>query len=35
VPYVLSEDFSDGALLEGVRFLNPFAARFDLALLSR
>jgi predicted nucleic acid-binding protein len=35
VPYVLSEDFSDGALLEGVRFLNPFAERFDLALLSR
>jgi predicted nucleic acid-binding protein len=33
VLYVLSEDFSDGALLEGVRFLNPFAERFDLALL--
>jgi predicted nucleic acid-binding protein len=33
VPNVLSEDFSDGALLEGVHFLNPFAASFDLALL--
>lgn len=33
VPNVLSEDFSDGALLEGVRFLNPFAASFDLAWL--
>jgi predicted nucleic acid-binding protein len=35
VPFVLSEDFSDGALLEDVRFLNPFAERFDLALLLR
>lgn len=33
VPNVLSEDFSDGALLDGVRFLNPFAETFDLALL--
>ena len=33
VPNVLSEDFSDGALLEGVRFLNPFAETFDLAWL--
>lgn len=33
VPNVLSEDFSDGTLLEGVRFLNPFAETFDLALL--
>lgn len=31
VPNVLSEDFTDGALLEGVRFLNPFAETFDLA----
>lgn len=35
IPYVLTEDFSHGALLEGVRFLNPFAAAFDLALLER
>ncbi|MFT5144418.1 MAG: putative nucleic acid-binding protein [Rhodothermales bacterium] len=27
---VLSEDFSDGRTIEGVRFLNPFAAGFDL-----
>jgi len=33
IPTVLSEDFSDGRLLEGVRFLNPFAATFDLTLL--
>ncbi|HXG36684.1 MAG TPA: PIN domain-containing protein [Dehalococcoidia bacterium] len=34
VPYVLTEDLDDGALLEGVRFLNPFSASFDLALLT-
>jgi predicted nucleic acid-binding protein len=28
---VLSEDFSDGSLIEGVRFLNPFAAGFAAA----
>jgi len=33
VPLVLSEDFVDGGFLEGVRFLNPFAPAFDLALL--
>jgi predicted nucleic acid-binding protein len=33
VPFVLSEDFQDGVLLEGVRFLNPFTETFDLALL--
>jgi predicted nucleic acid-binding protein len=31
VPNVLSEDFSDGVLVEGVRFLNPFAPHFDLS----
>ncbi len=30
IPNVLSEDFSDRAVLEGVRFLNPFADSFDL-----
>jgi hypothetical protein len=35
VPNVLSEDFSDGALVEGVRFLNPFADAFDLRLLEK
>ena len=34
VPYVLSADFTDGILLEGVRFLNPFAEAFDLAALA-
>ena len=33
VPTVLSEDFSDGRLIEGVRFLNPFAPTFALTLL--
>ncbi len=33
IPNVLSEDFSDGALLEGVRFLNPFTKTFDLTAL--
>ncbi len=33
VPYILSEDFTDGRLIEGVRFLNPFVDTFDLALL--
>lgn len=33
VPVVLSEDFSSGATLEGVTFINPFEAEFDLSLL--
>ena len=33
VPNVLSEDFTDGRLIEGVRFHDPFAATFDMALL--
>ena len=30
IPLILSEDFSDGAIIEGVRFLNPFVPAFDL-----
>ena len=30
VPIVLSEDFSNGAEIEGVRFANPFATDFEL-----
>ena len=30
VPCVLSEDFNAGSTLEGVAFINPFAAGFDL-----
>jgi len=30
IPLVLSEDFADGAVIEGVRFSNPFAEGFDL-----
>jgi predicted nucleic acid-binding protein len=30
IPVVFSEDFSDGVALEGVRFVNPFAAEFVL-----
>ena len=33
VPTVLSEDFSDGALPEGVPFLNPFRPEFDVTAL--
>ncbi len=33
ISLVLSEDFSDGNVLEGVRFVNPFAPAFDLATL--
>ena len=29
IPVVLSEDFQDGAVLEGVRFVNPFAEDFQ------
>lgn len=31
IPVVLSEDFNDGSLLGGVRFVNPFAQDFKLA----
>jgi predicted nucleic acid-binding protein len=31
VALLFSEDFQDGAVLEGVRFANPFAPAFDLA----
>lgn len=31
IPVVFSEDFNAGATLEGVRFVNPFAADFSLA----
>jgi predicted nucleic acid-binding protein len=30
IPVVLSEDFSDGQVVEGVRFVNPFAETFEL-----
>lgn len=33
VPLVLSEDFAHARVLEGVRFLDPFAPVFDLAAL--
>ena len=29
LPIVLTEDFSDGLLIEGVRFINPFEDSFD------
>ncbi|MGQ9778435.1 MAG: PIN domain-containing protein [Bacillota bacterium] len=31
IPLVISEDFPDGAVVEGVRFVNPFGDGFDLA----
>lgn len=30
IPVVFSEDFSDGQVLEGVRFVNPFTENFKL-----
>lgn len=30
VPLVFSEDFQDGATLEGVKFVNPFTPYFDI-----
>ena len=33
LPLLLSEDFNPGAVVEGVRFANPFAADFDWAVL--
>lgn len=33
VPVVLSEDFSDGSELGGVRFVDPFAEGFDVSEL--
>jgi predicted nucleic acid-binding protein len=33
IPYVLTEDIPGRKSLEGVRFLNPFAADFDMSLL--
>jgi predicted nucleic acid-binding protein len=31
IPLLLSEDFQSGAVIEGVRFVNPFASDFQLA----
>jgi predicted nucleic acid-binding protein len=31
ISVVLSEDFQEGRILEGVRFMNPFGAGFDIA----
>ena len=30
IPVVLSQDFTSGSVVEGVRFLDPFAAYFNL-----
>lgn len=35
VSYLLSEDFDDGAVVEGVRFVDPFTASFDIASLTQ
>lgn len=32
IPTILSEDFNSGSVLEGVRFVDPFAGDFDLDL---
>jgi predicted nucleic acid-binding protein len=33
IPAILTEDGADGALIEGVRYVNPFSPGFDLARL--
>jgi predicted nucleic acid-binding protein len=33
IPLILSEDFTDGRVIEGIQFLNPFSQRFQLAQL--
>lgn len=33
-PVVFSEGFDTGAILDGVRFMNPLAERFDLVAWS-
>jgi predicted nucleic acid-binding protein len=33
IPYLMTEDFDDGAALEGVQFVNPFTPSFDIAQL--
>jgi predicted nucleic acid-binding protein len=30
ITHIFSADFQDGQVLEGVRFANPFTARFDV-----
>jgi len=30
IPIIFTEDFNTGAVIEGVRFVNPFARDFDL-----
>ena len=30
IPVIFSEDFSDGRVIEGVRFANPFSETFEL-----
>jgi predicted nucleic acid-binding protein len=33
IPVILSEDFSDGALYDGICCLNPFAPNFDASMI--
>jgi len=33
IPYLMTEDFDDGAAVEGVRFVNPFKVSFDIESL--
>lgn len=33
VPVILTEDFQDGRVVEGVRFVNPFTPEFDVDAL--
>ncbi|MEX2247796.1 MAG: PIN domain-containing protein [Dehalococcoidia bacterium] len=33
--FILTEDFSDGARIEGIQYVNPFTRQFDLRFLDR
>jgi len=33
IPTILTEDFSDGAIIEGIKFVNPFSKNFELKKL--
>jgi predicted nucleic acid-binding protein len=34
VPFIVTEDQEHGRLIEDIRYMNPFHAKFDLAMLS-
>lgn len=35
IPFILSEDFNNNSVIDGVTFLNPFAQNFDFNILKQ